>query len=231
MAIKGYRQVMDVTDTASLPLTAQQGDMAFVDDISDRHYYVFRGTVWVKIPTQPEVQEWLDWKANIADLKTVAFTGDYDDLSDKPTIPSGQVQSDWSQSNTGAVDFIKNKPASPSQSSATRSLNSVFQVSATRNSQVVYSVSISNTVSLSGGSAGGVVLEIATNSAFTTGVQELSRVSNSNTGTLVIGLVLTDAVAQNVKGYIPAGYYVRLRTFNTVGTPTYGYVSGQEVWL
>lgn len=228
MAIIGYRQVMDVSTASSLPMEASEGAMAFADD--DKHYYVFRSGSWVKIPTQPEVQEWLDWKANVSDLKAVAFTGDYDDLTDKPSI-TAQVQTDWAQTNSSAVDFIKNKPASPSQSSATRTLNTAFQVSTTRNSQVVYSVSISNTVSLSGGSAGGVVLEIATNSGFTSGVQELSRVSNSNTGTLVIGLVLTDAVSQNLKGYVPAGYYVRLRTFNTVGTPTYGFVSGQEVWL
>lgn len=229
MSIKGYRQVMEVTTAVSLPMSAKEGEMAFADD--DKHYYVFRSGVWVQIPTAPEVQEWLEWKADIADLKPVAFSGDYDDLTDKPSIPSSQVQTDWAQSNSSAVDFIKNKPPSPSQSAATRGLNNAFQVSVSRNSQVVYTVSISNTVSLSGGSAGGVVLEIATNAAFTTGVQELSRVSNSNTGTLVIGLVLTDAVSQNLKGYVPAGYYVRLRTFNTTGTPTYAYISGQEVWL
>lgn len=53
----------------------------------------------------------LDEKANTADLKTVAFTGDYDDLIDKPVIPAAQVQSDYAQTNADAVDFIKNKPA------------------------------------------------------------------------------------------------------------------------
>lgn len=53
-------------------------------------------------------------KKFFTDLKTVAFTGSYNDLTDKPSIPSGQVQSDWSQSDTTAVDFIKNKPTIPS---------------------------------------------------------------------------------------------------------------------
>lgn len=44
------------------------------------------------------------------DLATVATTGSYNDLADKPTIPSGQIQSDWAQTNTSEVDFIKNKP-------------------------------------------------------------------------------------------------------------------------
>ena len=51
-------------------------------------------------------------KKFFSDLKTVAFTGSYNDLTDKPTIPSGQIQSDWTQTNTSAVDYIKNKPTS-----------------------------------------------------------------------------------------------------------------------
>ena len=41
-------------------------------------------------------------------LKTVATTGSYNDLTDKPTIPSGQVNSDWNA--TTGVAQIKNKP-------------------------------------------------------------------------------------------------------------------------
>ena len=69
-------------------------------------------------------------------LATVATTGSYNDLTDKPTIPEipvtdvtvngtsvvdadgvaevivpAQQQADWNQSTTTAVDFIKNKPA------------------------------------------------------------------------------------------------------------------------
>lgn len=45
-----------------------------------------------------------------AGLATVATSGDYRDLSHKPTIPDAQVQSDWSQSDNTKKDFIKNKP-------------------------------------------------------------------------------------------------------------------------
>lgn len=41
------------------------------------------------------------------------FSGSYNDLSDKPTIPPEQVQSDWNQTNTSAKDYIKNKPTIP----------------------------------------------------------------------------------------------------------------------
>lgn len=48
-----------------------------------------------------------------SELATVATTGDYDDLLNKPSIPAAQVQSDWSQTDNTQVDYIKNKPTIP----------------------------------------------------------------------------------------------------------------------
>lgn len=57
------------------------------------------GTVtWDDIEDKPEFAE-------------VATTGSYNDLTDRPTIPAAQVQADWTQSNTSAVDYIKHKPS------------------------------------------------------------------------------------------------------------------------
>ena len=41
---------------------------------------------------------------------TVATSGSYVDLTNKPTIPAAQIQSDWTQASNVALDFIKNKP-------------------------------------------------------------------------------------------------------------------------
>lgn len=41
------------------------------------------------------------------------FSGDYNDLTNKPTIPAAQIQSDWSQSDNTQLDYIKNKPTIP----------------------------------------------------------------------------------------------------------------------
>ena len=46
-------------------------------------------------------------------LATVATTGSYSDLTNTPTIPAAQIQSDWNQSDNTQVDFIKNKPTIP----------------------------------------------------------------------------------------------------------------------
>ena len=48
-----------------------------------------------------------------SDVASVAISGDYDDLINKPSIPAAQVQSDWDQSDNTAVDYIKNKPTIP----------------------------------------------------------------------------------------------------------------------
>lgn len=47
-------------------------------------------------------------KKFFADLKTVAFTGSYNDLTNTPTIPAAQVNADWSASS--GVAQILNKP-------------------------------------------------------------------------------------------------------------------------
>lgn len=113
----------------------------------------------------------------------------------------------------------------------TRSLNTAFQPSATRDAQVSYSVDIATTVSLSGGAVGTVFLEYADDSGFTTNVVEIGRTVSGNTGTLVVGLTLNQAATAQLNGIVPAGKYVRLRTANTTGTPTFTYRSSQEVLL
>lgn len=174
-------------------------------------------------PTIPSAQIQSDW--------TQASTGALDYIKNKPSIPGSQVQSDWTQASTSAVDYIKNKPAIRSQSAATRSLNTIFQVSASRWALVRYSIDISTTVSLSGSQIGSVILEMATNAAFTTGVQTLQSFSNGNSGTLVIGLVLTQLNTACLSGDVPAGNYVRLRTVNITGVPTFTYQVGQEILI
>lgn len=164
-------------------------------------------------------------------LATVATTGSYNDLSNKPSIPAAQIQSDWTQTNTSSLDYIKNKPAARSQSSASRNLNSIFQISSTRDSSVTYSVDIACTSTLVGGQSGTVFLEISTSSSFASGVQEIGRFTNANAVSLAIAITLNQTNTACISGYVPAGYYVRLRTANNVGTPTFTYQSGQEVLL
>ena len=46
-------------------------------------------------------------------LATVAHTGDFNDLVNRPPVVTGQAQADWDQTNVTAADYIKNKPTIP----------------------------------------------------------------------------------------------------------------------
>lgn len=50
--------------------------------------------------------------ANIS-ISAVGLSNSYNDLDNKPTIPAAQVQADWNEADTGAADYIKNKPTIP----------------------------------------------------------------------------------------------------------------------
>lgn len=61
--------------------------------------------------TQKATTDALGLKADASSLATVATSGNYNDLTNKPTIPAAQIQSDWTQSDNTKVDYIKNKPS------------------------------------------------------------------------------------------------------------------------
>ena len=139
------------------------------------------------------------------------------------------LKSSWNDM-TSQVSALASSSAAKVFTNPSRSVNSAFRVSTTTVSNIAYSVSIANTLNLSGGAAGLVYLEYADDSGFTTNVKEAGRVGNSNSGGLVVGLSLNDQVTLQVSGMIPAGKYVRLRTVNTTGTPTYTLITSQEVY-
>jgi hypothetical protein len=86
--------------------------------------YFWDGTQWVVTTTPPTPTIWgaiggnindqtdlitlFNTKANISSLAIVAFSGDYNDLINQPTIPAAQVNSDWNA--VSGVAEILNKP-------------------------------------------------------------------------------------------------------------------------
>lgn len=105
----------DLTDKPTIPTVAQsdwnQSDSTAIDYIKNKP----------TIPTVPTnvsaftndagyltQHQDISGKANIADLATVATSGSYTDLSNTPSIPAAQVNSDWSASS--GVAQILNKP-------------------------------------------------------------------------------------------------------------------------
>ena len=72
---------------------------------------------WSTLPTIPAAQVKSDWNASgtIAEIlnKPTLFSGSYNDLTDKPIIPTAPTQADWSQTDNTKLDFIENKPTIP----------------------------------------------------------------------------------------------------------------------
>lgn len=65
----------------------------------------------LKYDANTSIKSKIDEKANTADLATVATSGEYNDLSNKPSIPPAQVNADWNASS--GVAKILNKPTIP----------------------------------------------------------------------------------------------------------------------
>lgn len=110
-------------------------------------------------------------------------------------------------------------------------VNTARQASTNQDADVTASVDITTALSLSGGAAGKVTLQYADNNTFTTNLVSVSEGTTSNTGTLTIGLALSQIGTAIVKGIVPANKYYRLLTTNITGTPTYGTPLIQEVLL
>lgn len=198
-------------------------------------------------------------QSNMAAVKSTLSLG-ISDISGLSSALSSAATLPIAQSNvTGLVTALSGKQATITTGStsqyirgdlslgtfATRSFNNAashsivtgtgatgFLVSSTRDAEAHYSITINTTVSLSGNATGYVALEIApTNSATAGDWVEVGRTPSGQSGTLVIGLTLSQIGGGQIGAIIPAGYYAKLRSVNTAGTPTYNYNSGQEVLL
>jgi len=69
------------------------------------------GSILGTLSNQTDLQNALNLKADISSLATVATSGDYNDLTNLPTIPAAQVNSDWNA--VSGVAEILNKPTIP----------------------------------------------------------------------------------------------------------------------
>lgn len=152
-------------------------------------------------------------------------------VSNEIELPSMSGQSGKLLSNNGSAATWIAAPSARSFSYPSRTLNSAFQPSSTRDVLASYSVDISTSATLVGGQTGTVFLEIADDSGFTTNVQELARFVNGNSVSLAIAITVNQSVTGTLTGVVPAGKYARIRTSNTVGSPSFTYRSAQETLL
>jgi hypothetical protein len=127
----GWQYIVSVAGTQNLG----NGSVAYT--VGDQ--IIHDGTKYIRIPAQSaHIQSnWTETNTSAPGFilnKPTLFSGNYNDLTNKPTIPAPQIQSDWNQSNNLSLDFIKNKPTIPTQgitSILPTTLNSTNHVAAT----------------------------------------------------------------------------------------------------
>lgn len=110
----------------------------------------------------------------------------------------------------------------------TKTLNSCFLLSASRDFDVVYNAEITAAGTIVGGQQGTLYLETFTDSGCTTGAQEVMRSTNGNTNALIVALGNNSTTTLTVSGPILAGEYAKLRTQNNTGSPTFTARPGSE---
>lgn len=111
--------------------------------------------------------------------------------------------------------------ASRTFSYPTRSLNTCYQISATNDADFHYKVDVTSSLSLTAGAQGTVIATSYTNSGCTTGAQVIADGTNGQSGTLIIGLGISQVASVGLDGTAPSGKWLKLTTANTSGTPTF----------
>lgn len=150
-------------------------------------------------------------------------------ISGSPVTSSGTITANLNASGVSAGTYNGNYTVTAKgvvtaaqdqiDSAETRTFNSAFRPSLTRSCDVNYSVEITTTSALVGNNGGEVFLETSPdNSAWTTKGKMRLQLS---------GVVSTEIQGGTLQCYVPASYYVRLRTVST-GTngATFNYITG-----
>lgn len=130
------------------------------------------------------------------------------------------------KSRDPVINVVGNYAYTPAQVAnvMNRTLNSSFQVSDQRVAIVSYNVLITNTATLILGNNGQILLETSPNNSVWTTVST----GQSSVGS---GLVFSGANTVSVFGFVPRGYFVRIRSNNVTGTPIYSTPAGIEILI
>lgn len=108
--------------------------------------------------------------------------------------------------------------------STDRTLGTAYKESTTNSCTMRLNSQVSCNLSLTGGQAGNLQLQISSSSSGpwnTVGI-----LPSSNIGTLTIGLNTTQVSGGQMTVDVPANYWWRLVSTNTTGTPTYSFLGG-----
>jgi hypothetical protein len=119
--------------------------------------------------------------------------------------------------------FVATSNAQMTSDTITRPFNTIWQMSNNYITRMDYNCSVSVTSTLLGTNSGYIYLE--SSGDYTTWT------SLCKFGLSISGIASTISLSGELTGVAKNGYYVRLRTGQSgVNTPTFTYLSGQELW-
>jgi len=182
------------------------------------------------------MQTQIDTKTPV--VRTITINGITQDLESNRTWEVGNVSTTNTYSNPsfiGSLAYSKltGTPSIPTilskvfNNNVTRTLNSNYTISTTRDSQVNYSLTLSVTNPLLVGSSSATVfLEYSIDSG--TSWVTISQVSNSSSVGITVTVAITLPNTFVLTGSIPSNALVRLRSVLT-GTSSVTYIRGQEI--
>lgn len=128
------------------------------------------------------------------------------------SVPMGSCDDCWTDNTPPQLPQLVTSTSTPSFT-----LNgSAIQSSTTRDVELTFTVSVSNTLTLAGGQSGQVDLVCDSSASPSTVVQTGAA---SSTGTVVIGISLTTSTTLVLRHRVPAGDYCKLTSTGT-GTTT-----------
>jgi hypothetical protein len=154
--------------------------------------------------------------------------------TDRPSTSNvlyvGTDASTWIWNGTLYISLTGAKVATSVTRTFTTSTGaSGFQISSTNGAFVHYSVSISTTIGVGGTSTGSVFLEVSpTNSSTPANWIINGNASNSQSFSGLLTLSSTQVQGSQICTYVPAGFYVKLRTTSS-GTTSFTFITGIEV--
>lgn len=189
-----------------------------------------------------------DWNMTIN--KPTLFSGAYNDLTGKPTIPNYTAGTGISISGNTITNTLPGQTVTltagnrisitgtypnftiayiePTPNIVTRSVNSNYTISTTKQATVFYSVTCSVTNPLVAGTSTAMAfLEYSVNSGTTWSLP--SQNGNSSGVGLAVAIQLTNGQTGVLAGVIPANALTRIRT-TTSGTGSVISVTGQETY-
>lgn len=149
--------------------------------------------------------------AKFAGLSTVATSGSYNDLTNKPTIPTG------TRTTSALTTSIVGTGATGAQ------------VSSTKDASVKATFSTSVTVTLGGSPISRVIAKICSvNSSTEANWVEAGRSGTAQPTTLTITVGGVYTQEGQITFDVPAGYYYKFVNTGSTGTHTEAFVSGQQ---